>query len=251
MTTTCIPTDQATRHARYYLDTLTFQVEDRLFKVPRHHFACNSEVFAEAFALPGAGDEGTNDENPIKLERVSITEFERLLEVLYPLTIPLPSLSKEHWISVLKLATWWRFLDTRELAIKTLGEHKIESTEQIILARTYNIGHWLRSGYVALAQKGISVEDAGIIGMDTAFKICHLRETSFSRFLNNNGNYGESCPPVTHFDVEKVFAEEFRQADLISAGYIPESNLRAAAIQYYDQVFSLTQSTILPVLLDS
>ncbi|KAJ7742860.1 hypothetical protein B0H16DRAFT_1728021 [Mycena metata] len=35
----------------YYLETITFQVEDRLFKVPRYHFERNSEIHATALTL--------------------------------------------------------------------------------------------------------------------------------------------------------------------------------------------------------
>ncbi|KAJ6548871.1 hypothetical protein B0H19DRAFT_1074677 [Mycena capillaripes] len=95
----------------YYLDSITFQVEDYLFKVPRYHFERNSEIFASTLTLPVTGDvEGGSNQNPIKLDGVSSVDFERLLVVLYPLhrEDPMPTLSKDHWISVLKLATFWQ-----------------------------------------------------------------------------------------------------------------------------------------------
>jgi hypothetical protein len=63
-------------------------VEERIFKVPRHHFNRNSEIFSTTFTLP-AGDgihaEGESDENPVVLEGISSIDFKSLLKVLYPL----------------------------------------------------------------------------------------------------------------------------------------------------------------------
>ncbi|KAJ7699021.1 hypothetical protein B0H17DRAFT_854718, partial [Mycena rosella] len=164
------------RHEKYYLDSITFRVEDSLFKVPRYHFERNSEIFASAFTLPAAGEiERTTDENPIKLEGIRSIEFQRLLEVMYPLTNPLPSFPKELWISVLKLATLWRLLQIRDLAIEKLGPEVQDSIEGIGLARAYHVGPWLHNGYFTLARNGISLEHATILGWEVAFKIFQLR----------------------------------------------------------------------------
>ncbi|KAJ7464562.1 hypothetical protein FB451DRAFT_1042344, partial [Mycena latifolia] len=201
---------------------------DTAFKISHLRETHNPDViFANTFSLPTVGEaEGTTDENPFELKGISGVDFQRFLEVLYPLTNPLLSLPPDHWISVLKLATMWWLLDLRDLAIDTLGRRSISDTERIVLTRKYYVSSWLRSGYVALAQKGICSDDVGIIGTDTAFKICHLRETSMSKIFNNireNGYYGRSWEPVTPTDVEKVFAEEFRLAELDSAEYIPKA----------------------------
>jgi hypothetical protein len=63
------------------------QVEDSLFRVPRHHFQDNSEVFKDMFSLPQGSqttEEGNSDANPIKLEGISALEFASLLRALYP-----------------------------------------------------------------------------------------------------------------------------------------------------------------------
>ncbi|KAJ6564345.1 hypothetical protein B0H19DRAFT_1140844 [Mycena capillaripes] len=166
----------------YYLDSITFQVEDRLFKVPRYHFERNSEIFASIFTLPVTGDvEGGSDQKPIKLEGISSVDFERLLVVLYPLhrEDPMPTLSKDHWISVLKLATLWRLLATRALAIRHLDAEVKNGTEGIVLARKYHVASWLRSGYTALSRGAhgvMSLADAEIVGWETATKIYCIRE---------------------------------------------------------------------------
>jgi hypothetical protein len=62
------------------------QVEDKLYRVPRHGFTQNSDVFEDMFTLPQSSDgaEGQSDSNPIVLPSCTQSEFESLLEVLYP-----------------------------------------------------------------------------------------------------------------------------------------------------------------------
>ncbi|KAJ7887243.1 hypothetical protein B0H14DRAFT_2337871, partial [Mycena olivaceomarginata] len=133
-------------------------VEDRLFKVPHCHFERDSEIFTTAYTLPAAGKgEGLSDENAVILEGLSTVDFERLLAALYLLnSLPhnknlIPSVPKDHWIFVLRLATLWRFLDIRNLAIRHLDTQVKKGAEGIVLARRYRVAQWLRSGYEAFA----------------------------------------------------------------------------------------------------
>jgi hypothetical protein len=64
------------------------QVEDTLFRVPRHEFEETSEVFSDMFRLPtGEGSlqtaDGSSDENPILLEGHKAVDFANLLKILY------------------------------------------------------------------------------------------------------------------------------------------------------------------------
>jgi hypothetical protein len=65
---------------------LLYQVEDRLFKIPRYALQRESVVFRDMFSLPTSPHqvEGLTDEMPIRLEGASAIDFERLLELLYP-----------------------------------------------------------------------------------------------------------------------------------------------------------------------
>jgi hypothetical protein len=61
------------------------QVEDELFKVPKHPFM-RSPVFETIFSLPrpaGTAD-GENDDQPFKLEGIRKKDFELLLEEMFP-----------------------------------------------------------------------------------------------------------------------------------------------------------------------
>lgn len=61
------------------------QVEDELFRVPKHPFM-KSSVFQTTFSLPRpAGTaEGETDDQPFKLEGIDKQAFERFLQVMLP-----------------------------------------------------------------------------------------------------------------------------------------------------------------------
>lgn len=125
------------------------QVEDKVYKVPRHGFIWNSDVFKNMFELPQYGDhtEGQFDDNPIALPSCTKSEFESLLEVLYPSPyveqqsiflnstdmwtsrgsnlyhrqfLPTSVLSKYEWGSVLKLSTLWEMQQVRRRVVASI-----------------------------------------------------------------------------------------------------------------------------------
>jgi len=171
----------------------------------------------------GVEAEGQSRENPIVLEGVSSVDFQSLLKVLYPLDLPQilsnsrAWMSKDEWISVLKLSTQWRFLEARNLAIQQLDNgNDIRSVDRILLARQYDVPNWLRIGYTGLAQQhqSISREDAEKIGWETAFQLCRAREMSMVKscggayYLGYSGDY-----------IGDIFREEFMQVELASATF--------------------------------
>jgi len=63
------------------------QVEDCLFRVPRHTLEAQSTFFRDKFLSPPPLDaevEGWNDEHPIRLDGATAQEFRWVLEVLFP-----------------------------------------------------------------------------------------------------------------------------------------------------------------------
>ncbi|KAJ7289177.1 hypothetical protein C8J57DRAFT_1164982 [Mycena rebaudengoi] len=236
------PAPISTRDRTYYLESVIFlqfaadhitQIEDRIFKVPRHHFERNSEIFATTFTLPAADDvqaEGRSDANPFKLEGISSVDFERLLKVLYPLWVyhslsrDIPQIllmPKDDWISVLKLSTLWYFIDARDLAIRQLTSMSLGSVERILLSRQYDVAPWLRSGYTELARReeGISLGDAEKIGWKTTVQLYQTREVAIKSYQTGYRGHHVSSSRFEHADVEGTFREEFRQAELASAAY--------------------------------
>jgi len=80
--------DHRHRHPKYYfLDgNAIFLVDGCLFNIHRRFLqSSGNSLFATMFSLPSSGDaEGGCDENPIRLEQVSLQQFEAFLRVLYP-----------------------------------------------------------------------------------------------------------------------------------------------------------------------
>ncbi|KAH6894007.1 hypothetical protein BKA70DRAFT_1077901, partial [Coprinopsis sp. MPI-PUGE-AT-0042] len=88
-------------------------VEGVVFQLPKYRFVEDSEVFMEMVTTSeGAG--------VIELD-VTLVEFESFLKAFLPRTSamydPEPILTKDEWISVLKLSSKWLFNDLRKLAI--------------------------------------------------------------------------------------------------------------------------------------
>ena len=111
-----IPVESYHRHDRYYLEdgvifrvehlhqivTLSsikqlttisstrVQVQNTLFKVPRYLLVNESSIFDAMFYMPNdVVPEGIVDTAPIWLPQVEVADFERLLELLYPLFVDL------------------------------------------------------------------------------------------------------------------------------------------------------------------
>lgn len=146
---------------------------------------------------------------------------------------------KDDWISVLKLSTLWRFLDARDLAIQQLTSRGMESVERILLARSYDVATWLRSGYTDLARReeGISLEDAEKIGWETTVRLYQTREAAIKSYSSSyrQNQYGNQSR-FQHADVEGAFREEFRVADLASAAYARRNRV-AEVYEYSDSPY--------------
>ena len=68
-------------------DSLNLQVENTLFRVPRHRFEQESDVFRDMFQLPVAENtipDGYSDEQPLRLDGVAKEDFRQLLRVMFP-----------------------------------------------------------------------------------------------------------------------------------------------------------------------
>ena len=63
------------------------EVEGTLFRVPRHPFEQESEVFRDMFRLPIPKDsvpDGCNDSRPLRLDGILKKDFRPLLRVMFP-----------------------------------------------------------------------------------------------------------------------------------------------------------------------
>ncbi|KAJ7157511.1 hypothetical protein C8R43DRAFT_400925 [Mycena crocata] len=228
-----LPAPDGPRDQKYYLESVVFKVEDRIYKVPRYHFQHSSEIFATTFTLPAADDvqaEGHSDKNLFVLEGITSVDFARLLLRDIPQILGMP---KDDWISVLKLSTLWYFLDARDLAIRQLDAMGLSSVLRILLARQYDVANWLRTGYTELARReeGISLEDAAKIGWEATVRLYHTRETAIKNWSSSStyraNQYQGNQSRFQLADVEGTFREEFRRADAASAAYARPNSVSA------------------------
>jgi len=198
-------TCRATKDEDYYLHFVTFEVEDRLFRVPSYQFFKESPLFCAMYKL--SAHDRVDDGDPIKLEKVTQEEFRSLLKVLYPLSLPtmnLPSLSKKGWISVIYWTSAWKFLRVRARAINVLERSNfLTSLGKICLGRYLSIPSWVIDGLVGLVQ-ATTITDKEALKIDslagaetTAYKLFRIRELRIA---------GELCSAKTK--VEEIFKEE-------------------------------------------
>ncbi|KAH6910284.1 hypothetical protein BKA70DRAFT_1399222 [Coprinopsis sp. MPI-PUGE-AT-0042] len=153
-------------------------VEGLLFKVPNHHFVKASSYFAINYCLPGA-----DAVQRVWLPDARVDEFRSPLRVLYP------RLSKDEWLSVLKLSTRWFFNDLRNVANAQLEHLELTDTERVVLGKKYHISRWVLAGYDGLVRHLdglIPYDDAQQIGCQTTLVLYMCRE---KRLYDGNPKY--------------------------------------------------------------
>ncbi|KAF9239120.1 hypothetical protein BU15DRAFT_62137 [Melanogaster broomeanus] len=220
-------TTSPSTHGRFYMTTVTFLVEDCLFRVPREPFESQSPVFRDMFLLPvgeEGEEEGLNDSKPIRLEGVKLGDFEQLMKALFPGSLgqgQLPDGSAQ-WTSVLELATLWEFGVIRKKAIEALEALPITPVDRIALATQYDIEDWMIPSINAMAQRPepIGVEDVQRLGLDVALKIASVRERVSLRTVVVNGRaikmelgVGPRDPTTKTLDFTSIICTTFNLPD--------------------------------------
>jgi hypothetical protein len=122
--------------------------------------------------------------------------------------LPMPSLSRNGWISVLILASKWRFLHVRARAIVSLKYLRVplKPSEKIQLGRDQSIPSWVIDGFVELVQ-ATTITDEEALKIDsgaetTAYKLFRIRELRL-------GIAGELlCHGSVKTKVKEIFKEE-------------------------------------------
>ncbi|KIK19623.1 hypothetical protein PISMIDRAFT_682942 [Pisolithus microcarpus 441] len=174
------------KHLEFYIHTVTFLVEDCLFRIAKEPLEAESTVFRDMFLLP-QGDpetvEGQSDTSPVILRGITKKDFESLLRALMYRqhgTNRGPELDHDQWISVLKLSTMWDFHGLRNAAIQHLdvSSQSLNPIDKVELALQYDIREWLLPALLALARRSapISVEEGRRIGFENALKLASVRE---------------------------------------------------------------------------
>ncbi|KAH6908551.1 hypothetical protein BKA70DRAFT_1427131 [Coprinopsis sp. MPI-PUGE-AT-0042] len=170
------------RSTTYYMQNIVIGVEECLYSVPSQALTSHSPVFEGMFDV---GDqsrgEGGSDDKPIVLEGYKSEDFECLLKVLLPRAFELfpPTLTKQGWASVLKLATIWQMDKARNVAIEQLSALDLSPIESIQYAREYYVSAWLREGIIAIVSNvdDYKMEEIGnALGWQTTaliLSLCH------------------------------------------------------------------------------
>jgi len=215
----CLPDApcEPTKDEDYYMEAffVTFEVEGRLFRVPSYQFFKESPEFSEINKL-STHVRAANDSqagSPIRLENVSQSDFRSLLKVLYPLSLSVElSLLKKEWISVITLASEWKFLRVREMARGEL-EHlgSLTSLEKICLGRDLSIPSWVTSGFIGLVRATTITDDQAIIIdsaiMTTAYKLFRIREL---RIAGSLGSVKSKVEEIFKEELDRLCSEETR-----------------------------------------
>jgi hypothetical protein len=179
------------------------QASGILFRVWDGALRRHSKAFPVApISLLDKVPDGADDEHPLVLEGVESADFERLLWIIYPPCAPLPPISPSSayqyqcsplrrvlgqckattprdWIPILDLATRWKFLDIRELAIRELGAFEMDAVEKIELQHRYHIRRqWAYGAYVALCSRphALDVIEGRQLGIETTVNVAFARE---------------------------------------------------------------------------
>ncbi|RDB18093.1 hypothetical protein Hypma_000976 [Hypsizygus marmoreus] len=170
--------DGLTEDEFYYFESVIFQVEDTLFKVPRHHFEQNSVVFRDMFTAPGTSIDGRTRERPLRLDGISKADFRLFLKVIFPKHfLHREAFSFSEWVSVLKLSTIWEFNAVRELAISTMTPMEIDPVSKIEVARAYQVDQWFCPALLQLVEEPQRplLQDVNRLGIAFTLRVAELR----------------------------------------------------------------------------
>ncbi|KAJ7041248.1 hypothetical protein C8F04DRAFT_947400 [Mycena alexandri] len=185
------------RHEEYYFEdgNIVIQVSGILFRLWDGSFRRHSKAFPIA-PVSLLDKVANDDEHPLVLEGVEPADFERLLWIVYPPSVRLHSslsptnnpssvlgqckaTTTRDWTAILDLATRWKFVDIRELAIRSLGAFPdLDPVEKIELAHRYNIKRqWAYAAYVALCSRpaALDVIEGRQLGIETTVNVAFAR----------------------------------------------------------------------------
>ncbi|KAF9525024.1 hypothetical protein CPB83DRAFT_838519 [Crepidotus variabilis] len=142
------------RHDMYFFDFVVFQVQNTLFRVPKHGFLDLNPAFFDKFAPVGSTSAtlDANEADPIELKDIPADDFKALLLVIYP--FKRTAETYEEWLGALGLATQWDLADIRSKSISALSmlnrSDKKSPVEVALLAKKYRIKDWLLESYIQL-----------------------------------------------------------------------------------------------------
>ncbi|KAH9022416.1 hypothetical protein EDB84DRAFT_498482 [Lactarius hengduanensis] len=164
------------KHDAYFFKdgNVTFLVDGTLYCVHRYFFSRDSVYFSTRFSQLDIQDHEALP-TVIPIDDLKRKDFEALLSVLYPANFGAYELTYEQWKSVLHLSTHWGFTSLREFALKSITP---TSHDQLVLARTYSIDHWVLPALTALCERSLplSLDEARQMSMGDIVLVARVRE---------------------------------------------------------------------------
>ncbi|KAI0002244.1 hypothetical protein BJV74DRAFT_43321 [Russula compacta] len=169
--------DSFLRHDTYFFKdgNITFMVDGTLYCVHRYFFSRDSAYFSTKFFQLGVRDHETL-RTIVSLGDIERRDFEALLSVMYPENFDEHDLSYEQWRSVLHLSTRWGFSSLRRLALRSVKPPT--PCDQLLLARTYGIDHWVLPALSALCERTtpLSLKEARQMNIEDVVLVATVRE---------------------------------------------------------------------------
>ncbi|TFL00237.1 hypothetical protein BDV98DRAFT_621838 [Pterulicium gracile] len=191
------------RNPIFYVDTVTFLIEDEIFKVDRAPFVQKSPVLREIFKRPQSDStEGLLDSTPLVLNGVHKDDFEAItrlmlhscqdrwfsrFEGVYYIGGPFGmTMTLNNWIGVLNLTRMWLMKDEHQVAQDAITEIiKDESIpRKIQVARDLCFADLFESVCQELVDRpapAISLEEAMCVGIQQGFGLIQLRDERLRR----------------------------------------------------------------------
>ncbi|KAI0737456.1 hypothetical protein C8Q80DRAFT_1115258 [Daedaleopsis nitida] len=183
------PVEQArsTRDPDFYYHLRTFEVERTLFRIPQHYLE-ESEYFRRLLKL-GPGDKNVSTDTSLPreskrtaqvLEEITVQEFRDFLEVLIaaPYHIECKIMATPtSWVSVIKLATRWRFDTLRLIALANIAQGE-DCVVRLAVARQYDAKMLLQTALEDVLQRedALRFEEYSTLGVELAANVMRYRE---------------------------------------------------------------------------
>ncbi|KAI6115851.1 hypothetical protein F5141DRAFT_632427 [Pisolithus sp. B1] len=171
-----------TKHPEYYFcdGSITFLVENELFRVHKYFFERESQYFKNCFKT--SEFDGT-DEDPYVLD-VKSEDFTKFLWVWYNPRYRYHGQPRETWLTILTLTARWGFESMRELAIRQLERLGMDPVEKITLYKEHKIDkRLLIPSFVELCKSPTlpSPAEAERLQMETILRLAAARERALTR----------------------------------------------------------------------
>ncbi|KAF7782845.1 hypothetical protein Agabi119p4_2221 [Agaricus bisporus var. burnettii] len=176
------------RDPNFYFSFRTFQVEDTLFRVPRHLF-----LMPKADIKPVR--QGTdNEDDLVELgEEIKKDDFLQLLRAVYPRHYNEPEdLSSHQWQTVLRLSKLFQLDEVRQKAARNLKNIFFDGdlVEALLCAKENKLEDWIEPlvDKIVSQERELSDEESERVGTKIAMKIARAQGAAEAKKKRRVGN---------------------------------------------------------------